>query len=84
MDEDADDDDSGGEAWADILARRSPEGRAVVDALQRAEAAALAFQKLLMTALTEGRDGAEEYADFETATGEVDRMRREVYRMARQ
>lgn len=74
----------GGEAWADILARRSPEGRAVVEQLNRAEEAALAIQQRVVHAITETRDVTNDFCAFEAALAEVERMRSEVYRMARQ
>ena len=77
-------DDHQGESWADILARRSPEGRAIVDQLRSAEEAALCAQRLITDAMSEGRECAREFKAFEDALAEVDRMRREVYRMARQ
>jgi hypothetical protein len=77
-------DEEDGEAWADILARRSPEGRAVVDELHRAEQAVITIQNRIMAAIEANRDYAEDYEAFEAAFAEVDRMRREVYRLARQ
>lgn len=74
----------GGEAWVDILARRSPEGRAVVEQLNRAEEAALAIQQRVVLAITETRDVTNDFCAFEAALAEVERMRSEVYRMARQ
>lgn len=74
----------GGEAWADILARRSPEGRAVVEQLNRAEEAALAIQERVTLALIEKRDITYDFCAFEAALAEVLRMRSKVYRMARQ
>lgn len=79
-----DEDSGGGEAWADILARRGPEGRAVVDELRRAEEAVLTIQNRVIAAIEGNRDYAEDYKAFEAAIAEVDRMRREVYRLARQ
>lgn len=74
----------GGEAWADILARRSPEGRAVVEQLDRAEEAALAIQERVTLAIIEKRDVTDDFCAFEAALAEVLRMRSEVYRIARQ
>ncbi|AXB80701.1 hypothetical protein [Novosphingobium sp. P6W] len=73
-----------GEAWADILARRSPEGRAVADELHRAEEAALAIQERIIAAMREKQDFTDDFCAFEAAIAEVDRMRSEVYRMVRQ
>ncbi|AXB75875.1 hypothetical protein [Novosphingobium sp. P6W] len=77
-----DHDHGSGEAWADILARRSPEGRAVAEQLRQAEEAAFAIQQRIVAAITEKRDFAEDFKAFEAAIAEVDRMRSEVHRMA--
>lgn len=77
------DDSEGGEAWSDILARRSPEGRAVVIELNRAEQAVLTIQARIMAALTERQDCQADFEAMKEAMAEVDRMRKEVYRMAR-
>lgn len=82
--DDLDDGDDAGGAWADILARRSPEGAAVVAELHRAEAAVLEIQGRIQTAIGERRDYADDFAAFEAALVEVDRMREKIYRMARQ
>jgi hypothetical protein len=74
----------GGEAWADILARRSPEGRTVVERLNRAEEAALAIQERVALAIIEKRDVTDDLCAFDAALTEVERMRSEVYHMARQ
>lgn len=74
----------GGEAWAEILARRSPEGRAVVEQLDRAEEAALAIQQRVTLAIIEKRDVTDDFCAFEAALTEVLQMRSKVYRMARQ
>lgn len=81
---DLDDSDAAGQAWADILARRSPEGAAIVAELLRAEAAVLEIQGRIQTAIGERRDYADDFVAFEAALVEVDRMREEVYRTARQ
>ena len=78
------DDDEAGESWAEILARRGPEGRAVVDELQRAEQAVLATRAKVMAAMKEHRDYAQDFAALTAAMDEVSRMRQEVYRLARQ
>ncbi len=76
-------DDEGGEAWADILARCSQGGR-VVDELHRAEEAVLTIQNRILAAIEAKRGYAKDYEAFEAALAEVDRMRRKVYRLARQ
>lgn len=67
------DDEENGEAWSDILARRSPEGRAVVGELIRAEQAVLAIQARIMVAIEERRDYSADWEAFEAALGEVAR-----------
>lgn len=79
-----DEEEGSGEAWSDILAARSPEGRAVVDELRRAEQVVLSIQGRIMSAITDGRDWAEDFSAFEAAFAEVDRMRQKVYHLARQ
>lgn len=77
-------DDEGGKAWAEILAHRGPEGRAIVDELRRAEREAIAIQSRVTAAIKRCEDWSDDYARLEVAMVEVDRMRREVYRLARQ
>lgn len=63
------DDEGGGEAWSDILARRSPEGRAVVDEPIRAEQAVLAIQARIMAAIEEERrDYSGDWEAFDAAS----------------
>lgn len=76
--------DGSSEAWSDILAQRSPEGRAVVEELYRSEEAAIAIQERIITAVREKRDFTDDFSAFEAAITEVNRMRSEVYRMVRQ
>lgn len=78
------DDEGSGEAWSDILARRSPEGRAVVEELIRAEQTALAVQERIMAAMSERRECDQDVEAFQAALAEVDRLREKVYCMAHQ
>lgn len=78
------DNEYSGESWSDILARRSPEGRAVVEELMRAELAASAIRDRIITAISERRGCDEENDAFKAAVAEVNRMREKIYRMARQ
>ncbi|MEG3176172.1 hypothetical protein U1872_08030 [Sphingomonas sp. RB3P16] len=84
MSDDEEDFEEAGQSWAEILERRSPEGRAVVLRLNQAEQAFIEAQRRVMGAMTAHRDYAEKYAAFEAAFDEVGRMRKEVYRMAHQ
>lgn len=84
MPDDISSDDADSESWAGILAARSAEGRAVVARLRRAEKAALAAQGRVMDAMRQQQECEREYSEFEAAMAEVGRMRREVYRLARQ
>ncbi|WP_260598243.1 hypothetical protein [Sphingomonas endolithica] len=79
-----DEEDAAGKSWAEILEQRSPEGRAVVLRLSQAEQAAIEAQRRVMKALEAHRDCAAEIEAFDAMSAEVDRMRKEVYRMARQ
>lgn len=78
------DNEYSGESWSDILARRSPEGRAVVEELMLAEQAASAISDRIITAISERRGCDGENDAFKAAVAEVNRMREKVYRMARQ
>ena len=71
-----------GEVCADILARRSPEGRPVAERLHRDEEAATAVRQRLVVAIAEKRDFADDFAAFEQALAKGDRLRSEAYRMA--
>jgi hypothetical protein len=77
-------DEGEGESWAGILARRGPAGRAVVDELNRAEQAVLVIQDRITAAILERRDYAEDFTAMAVAMTELDRLRSEVYRLARQ
>lgn len=81
---DDDDHEDAGKSWAEILERRSPEGRAVVLRLNQAEQACMEAQRRVTRAIEKHQDCADDFAAFEAAFAEVDRMRKEVYRMARQ
>lgn len=78
------DNEYSGDSWSDILARRSPEGRAVVDELMRAEQTASAIRERIITAISDRRECDEDNDAFKAAMAEVNRMREKVYRMARQ
>ncbi len=78
------DDERTGERWANILARRSPEGRALADQLWKAEKDALRAQADVTALKEAGEDAEGAFAVFTEAMNEVQRMRKVVYRMARQ
>ena len=70
------------EAWADILARQSPEGRALVLLLNQAEQTAVEAQLDAMRVIDAGLPVT--FDALEAAITEVTRLRKEVYRMVRQ
>jgi hypothetical protein len=79
-----DEEDAAGKSWAEILEQRSPEGLAVVLRLNQTEQATIEAQHRAVKAIEAHRDCAAEFDAFEATLAEVDRMRKEVYRMARQ
>lgn len=79
-----DNDEDAGKSWAEILEKRSPEGRSVVLQLNQAELACVEVRDRLTLAMLAHRDCTADLAAMEDAMDEVSRLRKEVYRMARQ
>ena len=75
-------DDHPTEAWADILARGSPEDRALELRLDQAEESAIEAQRQALRAIEAGRP--ETLKALDDAMAEVARLRNDVYRMVRQ
>lgn len=73
-----------GKSRAEIIEERSPEGCAVMLRLNQAEQACMEAQRRATRAIQGRQDFTAEFAAFEEAFAEVDRMRKEVYRMVRQ
>ena len=78
-----DDDEDAGKSWAEILEKRSPEGAAVVRQLNQAELACVEARDRLTVMMLARQDCVAELAAMEDAMDEVSRLRKEVYRMAR-
>ena len=70
------------EAWADILAHQSTEGRALVLRLNQAEQSAVEARRQPMRLIEAGLPVT--FDAMEAAMAEVTRLRKEVYRMVRQ